>query len=292
MTSRKVTFLGLGAMGSRMAANLVRAGHAVTVWNRTPRATEALAALGAHVAATPRAAAEGAEFVISMVTNDAASAAVWLDPNTGALGGLGESAIALESSTVTPQWIEKLSAAVTARGARFLDAPVSGSLPQAEARQLIVMVGGDTAAFQAAAPVLSAIAGAIYHVGPKGQGIALKLAVNALLGIQVAAYGELLGYLSKSGLAPSHALDLLSKMPMASASAIGAAKLMVARDFAPRFPVDLIAKDFGYAIDSAGNIGADVPVTEATRTQFEKLRGLGFGAENMTAVMRLFSEAG
>ncbi len=291
MTARKVAFLGLGAMGSRMAANLVKAGFAVTVWNRSPQAAAPLAALGAQVATTPRAAAQGAEIVIAMVMDDAASSQVWLHPETGALGGLRAGSIAIESSTVTPSWIAELSAAVAGTGATLLDAPVAGSLPQAEARQLIVMVGGDTAAFEAAQPVLSAMGSAVHHVGPTGQGITLKLAVNALLGIQVAAMGELLGYLQKSGLPPSQALDLLAGMPVASPAAIGAARLMAAGDFAPRFPVDLIVKDFGYAESSAGRLGAELPVTATAGAVFERLRDLGFGAANMSAVARLFLSA-
>ncbi len=169
MTAQKVTFLGLGAMGSRMAANLVQAGYAVTVWNRSPRATEPLAAQGARVAETPLTAAQGAAFVISMVTDDAASAAVWLDPTVGALAGLDAGAVAIESSTVTPGWIDTLSAAVTGRGAQFIEAPVSGSLPQAEARQLVVLAGGEPGAFDAAAPILSAM-GTVASRRAKGLG--------------------------------------------------------------------------------------------------------------------------
>ncbi len=288
MTAQKVAFLGLGAMGSRMAANLLQAGYSVTVWNRSPQAAEPLVAGGAQRAATPREAADGAAFVIVMVTDDAASAAVWRDPASGALAGLSADAVAIESSTVTPGWIATLAAAVAERGARLLDAPVAGSLPQAEARQLVAMVGGDTVAYDAALPVLTAMAGTVHHAGTHGQGAVLKLAVNALLGIQVAAVGELLGYLAKSGLDPAHAVDIIATIPVASPAAMGAARLMLARDFAPRFPVELIAKDFRYAAASAAQAGASLPVTDAAGAQFEKLHAAGFGAENMNAVLRLF----
>ena len=129
----KIAFLGLGAMGLRMAANLVNAGHSVTVWNRDPAKAAPRAALGAGIAGTPKAAAGGAEIVIAMVRDDEASRRVWLDPETGALGWLGRHAIAVESSTLSVGWVKALAAAAGERGISFLDAPVVGSRPQAEA---------------------------------------------------------------------------------------------------------------------------------------------------------------
>ena len=194
----KIAFLGLGAMGSRMAPHLIEAGHDVVVWNRSPAAVAAAVARGAKSAATPRQAAEGAEFVLTMLTDDDASKAVWMTPESGALAGLGKDAIAIEISTVSPAWLERLAAAIKAHGARLLDAPVVGSLLQAEAAQLIMLVGGAEEAFAVAKPVLDCIAGTLHRVGPQGQGVLMKLAANALLAIQVAAIAETLTALDRS----------------------------------------------------------------------------------------------
>jgi 3-hydroxyisobutyrate dehydrogenase len=284
----KVAFLGLGAMGSRMAANLVKAGHEVTVWNRSPAAMKPLADQGARTAASPRAAVEGAEFAITMLTDDKASETVWLDPKTGALAGMAKTAIALDSSTVSPGWIRALSGHMAAAGISFLDAPVSGTLPAAEGRQLIFMLGGETEAAERARPVLSAMAGAVHHVGPVGQGIAMKLAVNSLLAIQITSFAEAIGYMAKSGIAPSRALDLLQAMPVASPAATMMAKLMVAGDFAPRFPVALMAKDLGYAAQDAAALKSKTPVAASALKLFDELLNTGYGADNVTAAARLF----
>src|ERR1700761_2079205 len=115
--SKNITLLGLGAMGARMAANLIKADHALTVWNRTPEAAAALVQLGAKQAPTPRQATEGADFVFAMLRDDEASRDVWLSPHHGAMEGLEKGAIAIESSTLTPGWVRELGAAVATRGA-------------------------------------------------------------------------------------------------------------------------------------------------------------------------------
>ncbi|MGL4231401.1 MAG: NAD(P)-dependent oxidoreductase, partial [Casimicrobium sp.] len=162
---KTIAFLGLGAMGSRMAKRLLDVGYRVRVWNRTPDKAAALAAEGAIVAATPREAAHEADIVISMVFDDAASRAVWLDEANGAIHSLNANTIAIESSTLSTAWIKTLANAIEKTGASFIDAPVAGSRPQADAGQLIFMVGGETQAVDAARDVFSAMGGALHHVG-------------------------------------------------------------------------------------------------------------------------------
>ncbi|MCZ8318843.1 MAG: NAD(P)-dependent oxidoreductase [Silanimonas sp.] len=282
-----IAVLGLGAMGTRMAARLIAAGHAVTVWNRSPQASEPLRALGATIASTPRIAVQGADIVIAMLFDDAASRTVWLDEKTGALGGLSASTLAVESSTLTPAWLQELGAAVTARGAAFIDAPVAGSRPQAEAGQLIFMAGGEAAAIERARPVLLQLGGALHHVGPLGSGAWLKLAVNSLFATQVAVMAEQLALLRAAGVDPERALAALKAMPVTSAAAGGAATLMLARNFAPQFPVDLIVKDLGYAVCSAERVGASSPLTAAVAERYKAASASGFGAENLVAVSKL-----
>ena len=284
----RIAFLGLGAMGARMAANLTKAGHDLVVWNRSSGPAEALRAAGATVAATPRTAADGADFVISMVRDDAASRAIWLDGTSGALGGLRPNALAMECSTVTPSWVAELAAAVQGQGCSLLDAPVAGSLPHAEAAQLIFLVGGDGKAVADAAPLMEAMGGAIHHIGPTGGGAVMKLAVNALLSIQASALAELLGFLTRSGLDPARAVGILAGMPVVSPAAAGLAKLMVGRNFTPMFPIALVEKDLGYALASADQTGGDLPTTRAVHDVFVRALALGHGGDNISGVVRVF----
>jgi 3-hydroxyisobutyrate dehydrogenase len=286
----KVAFLGLGAMGSRMAARLLRAGYDVTVWNRSGGAAARLEQAGAHVMATPRAAAERADIVIAMVRDDTASRFVWLG-NIGALEGMQPNSVAIDSSTLTVSWITDLAKHAGERRIAFLDAPVLGSRPQAEAAQLIYLVGGRDETLNRVRPVLQAMAAAVHHVGDTGAGAALKLAANALFGIQVVAIAELFGLLQRKGLDMPRALEILEATPLMSPSAKGAAMQMLSGTFAPLFPVELVEKDFGYAAEAAKFCGARVPMIEAARTVYAEALRTGLGAENLTGVVRLYGAA-
>jgi 3-hydroxyisobutyrate dehydrogenase len=287
----KIAFLGLGAMGSRIAARLVEAGHTVTVWNRSPSPVQALVALGARSASTPRDAADGAEFVLSMVTDDAASQSVWTNPEGGALAGIGKDAVVVEISTVSPAWIETLAGSVVGAGARFLEAPVVGTLPQAESGSLIVFAGGARETLVAATPLLQTFAAAIHPAGPVGQGAVMKLVANMLLAVQVAGLAELLGFAEKSGIDLKAALEMVATLPSASPAAIGMGRLMVAGDFAPRFTAALMAKDLRYASQHAASHQVELPVVAASRAVFDRLCAIGKGDENITAVATLYGNA-
>jgi 3-hydroxyisobutyrate dehydrogenase len=288
MIMSRIAFLGLGAMGSRMAPHLIESGHSVAVWNRSPAAVEAAVARGAKAAATPREAVEGAEFVFTMLTDDNASKAVWMTADTGALAGLGAVAIAIEASTVSPNWLKSLAAAIEARGASLLDAPVVGSLPQAEAATLVLLAGGTEESFLKAKPVLGCVAKIVHHVGPQGQGATMKLAANALLAIQVAALAETLVALDKSGIAPKRTLEIIGGLPVMSPAGNGFAGLMVAGDFAPRFTAALIAKDLRYADAEAVEKDAKAPLLRASRGVFDDLCAKGLGGENISAAIKAY----
>ena len=194
----KLAFLGLGAMGSRMAANLAAAGHDLAVWNRTADRASSLASSGARVAATPREAARDAEFVVAMLRYDEASRAVWTAPETGALSGMPAAAVAIECSTLSLAWTQELAAACSARGQAFVDAPLAGSRPQAEAKSLIFLAGGEPGPVERVRPILLQTGATLHHVGPAGTGMAVKLAVNTLFATQVAAMAELLEIMRKA----------------------------------------------------------------------------------------------
>jgi 3-hydroxyisobutyrate dehydrogenase len=283
-----VAFLGLGAMGGRMAAHLLKAGHIVTVWNRDVAKAKALAIQGAVIGATPRAASQGADVVIAMLRDDPASSDVWLDAETGALGGMSVNSLAVECSTLSPGYVERLAQLSATAGVAFLDAPVIGSRPQADAAELIFVVGGEVNALARAETVLKTMGSAAYHVGPTGSGSLVKLAANALFGIQVAALAEILGFLRKRMGDPARMIEVLGMTPVMSPSAKGAAASILAGAFAPLFPVDLVEKDLGYFHDLAAGDNASMPLLDSTRAVIEVAVRKGLGNDNLTGIARLY----
>jgi 3-hydroxyisobutyrate dehydrogenase len=285
----RIAVLGTGAMGFRVAQNLIHANHQVVVYNRTADKVMALVNQGAIYAATPKEAAEQAEIVISMVTDSNASRKIWLDQETGAVMGLREDAIAIESSTLTVDWVKELGVEILNRGVAFLDAPIVGSRPQADAGKLIYLVGGKGETLtQAQNILLSAGASTIHHVGDIGQGMAMKLAVNALFGIQVAALAEIIGMLNKNGINAAKAMECLGDLPVISPAAKNAGKLMLIDNHSPMFPIDLVEKDFRYMAQTAEAVDAPTPASNAIRDIYLNAIALGYGKENITGVVRLF----
>jgi len=284
-----IAVLGLGAMGSRMAANLLAAGHQVTVWNRTPAAAEALVSQGAVQAFTPKQAAEGADFVIAMLRDDVASRQVWLDADTGAILSMRPGAIAIESSTLSPDWVKELGMRLEVKDISLLEAPVSGSRPQAEAGQLVYLVGGDEQVLERSRSLLETLGSAVHHVGSLGNGALVKLTTNALLGIQVAALAEIIGLLKHNDVDPEQALKAMSATSVWSPVATVMSNSMLSNNFAPMFPVELIEKDFGYALQAAGSLSS-APTTTAVRDVFRLAMAQGLGQENMTSIVKLFSQ--
>lgn len=283
----EIAIIGLGAMGSRMAERLLHAGHTVLVNSRARARAAGLEAAGATWVGSPREAAARAEIVLSMVTDDAASQQVWQDEARGALGGLRAGSFAVESSTLSPAWVETLGAAVEQRGATFVSAPVVGSRPQAEAGQLVVLAGGPEAAVRTLEPVLKAMASAVHRVGSPAAAAMLKLGVNALFATQVVAWAEVLGTLARAGLPSSEVAELLLGTPVASPALRGAAASIVGRRFEPRFPIALVHKDLGYFTEAAGAVEAVVPATAAVRDAYGQARAEGHGEDDLTGIAQL-----
>lgn len=284
----KIGFLGLGAMGSRMAAALLKQGHEVTVFNRSQNAASALVTQGATPAKTPYEAAIDADLIISMLRDDEASAAVWLDEKTGALNGAKSQAILIESSTTSPAWIKTLSQKAQEKAIAFLDAPVVGSRPQAEAGQLIFLVGGKKTVFDKAEPVFLSMGAAAHYVGEVGKGATMKLAVNTLFGIQVAAWAETLSWLEKSGIRPEDSVAILNQLPTTSPALQGIGKLMAANNDAPLFPVSLVVKDFAYATAFAMQQQASTPLADTVAALFQKTFNAGLGDKNIVAIKHIY----
>ena len=282
----KITVLGMGAMGSRMALSLIKAEHEVTVWNRSIDRTKTVKDAGAKIAYTPREAVKDAEFVISMVRDNAASKDVWLS-DTGALAGMNKKTIAIESSTLTVAWIKELNKHFKQQEIAFIDAPVAGTRPQAEAAQLIYFVGGDAAIYDRAKPILQAMGSKIHHVGDIGSGMAVKLAVNSLFAVQVSAMAELANMMHQSGLDEAKAIEIIADTPVCSPAAAMAGKAIAAKKFAPLFPIELVEKDLNYALKSFSNAEADFLIA-ATQKIYAKAIERGYGEDNITGVAQLY----
>ncbi|NOI26817.1 NAD(P)-dependent oxidoreductase [Vibrio mediterranei] len=283
---RKVAFLGLGAMGIRMASNLLDSKYRVTVWNRTFSKTDELVTKGAMLAETPRQAAHDADFVIAMVRDDNVSRKVWLDPETGAFNNMKKGAIAIDSSTLSINWVKELNQHASERNIPFIEAPVSGSRPQAESGQLIYLVGGKKEAYEDGKELLKTMGSIINYTGEVGNGALTKLCTNTLLGVQVATLAELISTLKRQqDVDVEKIISALSSTAPWSASANGISTMMLNKTFDPMFPIELIEKDFSYTLDATG---PEAPVIEAVRDVFRKGLENGLGDENMTAVLKLY----
>ncbi|NOU30699.1 MAG: NAD(P)-dependent oxidoreductase [Polyangiaceae bacterium] len=275
----RVSVLGMGAMGSRIARRVAAAGHELRVWSRS----DVPADLASSARPTLHDAVLEADVVLAMVTDDDASRAVWSGAS-GALAGMRDRALAIECSTLTPDWVTELAASARDRGVRFLDAPVVGSRPQAEQGALVVLASGDAADVESARAVFSSFASAVHSMGATPRATIAKLATNALFAAQVAVLGELLAAVADQGIEPAAMLELLGALPVLSPAARGAGLAMVAERFEPMFPVALVAKDLRYALRSKSR---DMPVIDCVRERYERAVASGLGEENITAVAKL-----
>lgn len=284
----RIAFLGLGAMGSRMAARLLANGHDLTVWNRTSAATEELVALGARVAATPRAAAAGQDIVIAMLRDDVAATEVWLGAN-GALTGMEPDAVGVECSTLSLPGVRALAQAFGSAGQAFVDAPLAGSRSQAEAGSLIFLVGGDAEIVVRLRPVLLAMGGAVCHAGSSGAGCLAKLYVNAMFGAQLALTGEFVGMIRKAGFDPAPIIAAFAETPVASPALKLAGPAMLGNAFPAAFPIDLVAKDFAMLARTGEEANAPIPVSVELGRVFAAARAEGLGELNATGIVKRYS---
>jgi len=282
--STNVAILGLGTMGSGMAANLLKAGFPLAVYNRTAAKAQPLVDAGARLASTPADAARGASVVISMLADDAASRAVWLGPN-GALEAAEKDAILIESSTVSPEWIAEFAGHAAQRGVGFLDAPVTGSRTQAQSGQLSLLVGGSEATLAAVTPVLKAISKEILHLGPIGSGAKLKLINNFLCGVQIASVAEGIAWIERSGLNREQALKFLATGAPGSPVFGAVSARMASHNYAVNFLLRLMAKDLLYAQNEAARCDLDLTTAKVARSLFDDAVAKGFGDEDMASVI-------
>ncbi len=284
MSKPQIAFLGLGTMGSGMARQLLVHGFPLSVFNRNPEKSKPFAAEGAQAASSPREAAAQADVIISMVADDNASRSLWLGEN-GALAAAQPGTVCIECSTVSLNWVGELSAAATARGCAFLDAPVTGSKTHAASGELTFLVGGDSNVLQKAQPVLSAMSKAVLHLGPTGSGAMMKLINNFLCGVQVAALAEAVAMIERSGLDRAKALEVLTNGAPGSPLVKTIAARMSAPEAAPHFLLRLMAKDLRCAIAEGGKLSLPLITAPAALELFHRAIAAGHGEKDMSAVI-------
>jgi 3-hydroxyisobutyrate dehydrogenase len=267
-----------------MARRLLGGGFAVTVYNRTASRAEAFKEAGAKVAPTPREAAVGADVVIAMLADDAASRSAWLGEN-GALAGARPGAVLVESSTLSVAWVKELAAQAEDIGCRLLDAPVTGSKPQAANGELLFLVGGDPAVLDSVRDVLAPMSRGVLHLGQTGSGSLMKLVNNFLCAVQAASLAEAMAMIERSGLDRASALEVLSSGAPGSPLLRTLSARMAARDYKTNFAVDLMAKDIAYAIEEARRHGVRLETAAAGLSAFRRASAEGHGGDDMSSVV-------
>jgi 3-hydroxyisobutyrate dehydrogenase len=286
MEELSVALIGLGTMGSGMAANLLKAGFPLTVYNRTIAKASPFAAKGARIAPNPAEAAAGATVIITMVSDDSASRETWLG-RSGALNGASKSAILIESSTVSPGWVKELAQHASARELELLDAPVTGSRLQAEQGQLTFLVGGSGQALAKASPVLKAMSKEVVHLGPVTSGAKMKLINNFLCGVQVASLAEAMAWIERSGLDRDRALTVLNNGAPGSPLLRTISTRMTDREYAVNFLLKLMAKDLEYASAEAARAGVTLESALVAAGLFKRAIEGGHGHQDMSSVVEV-----
>jgi 3-hydroxyisobutyrate dehydrogenase-like beta-hydroxyacid dehydrogenase len=260
----RVAFLGLGIMGHAMAGNLAKAGHEVTVWNRTPgKLVE-----GAGVAPTPAAAANGAEVVWLCVSDTAAVEKVLFGPD-GVEQSLAAGAIIADSSTISPSATVKFAERVRAKGAAYVDAPMTGSKVGAENGTLIFMVGGEDDNIQRLNPLFAAMGKKIFRMGETGKGQATKLAMNLQIAMIFEGFAEALTLATKLGVDAKQLVSLIGATMVNSGVVEYKAPFILQRDFTANFPLRLMHKDILLALDAAKEARVKLPGLETVEEVYE-----------------------
>lgn len=280
-----IGFIGLGIMGTGMAANLLKAGFNLTVWNRTPARMEPLMAAGAGGASSPADVAAHSTIVITCVSDTPDVTEVVLGPQ-GVQEGVRPGTLLIDCSTISPQATRDIAARLAEKEARMLDAPISGGSEGAAKGTLSIMVGGDAADFERALTILQAMGKTITHVGPQGAGQMVKLVNQILVVGTMQAVAEALLFADAGG------LDLDKTLAAVSGGAAGSWMLsnrgpqVIARDWRPGFTIDLQQKDLRLVLEAADQLGAPVPGTAQIFQYYRSLQERGLGGEGNHALVR------
>jgi 3-hydroxyisobutyrate dehydrogenase-like beta-hydroxyacid dehydrogenase len=283
-----IGFIGLGAMGSQMAARLLESGNTVYGTNRTRAKAQELIDRGLQWRGTPREVADAAAVTFSMVTDDSALNAIASGPN-GVLAGLADRKVYVDMSTVSPHVSAALGARVRDTGAQMLDAPVSGSIPQAQAGTLAIMVGGTPQAFATAEPLLRVLGQTVTHVGTNGQGLLLKLAINISLAAQTLAFSEGLLLAGRGGIDPHLAAEVMSTSSIGSPMLKARVPLIL--DLPPHawFDVAMMHKDIRLARKTADELDITLPSTKVLDETLTTAGELGYSHRDLAALYEVLA---
>lgn len=270
----EIGFVGLGTMGGRMAKRLMDAGHAVTGYNRTKQKAEWLIDEGMRWGSSPREVAEAVDVTFSMVTGTQALRAI-ADGSDGILAGLGPGKVYVDMSTVSSAASRELSEQVAVRGARMLDAPVSGSVVTLEEGRLSIMVGGDPEVLERIRPILEDIGPKVTHVGGNGQAVLMKVATNLSLAVQMLAFSEGVLLAEKSGIARDTAVEVLLNSVIASPMVRYRGPFVLEMPEEAWFDVNMMQKDMLLALEAGRQLDVPLPTTAVTNEMLTAARGMG-----------------
>lgn len=278
----KVGFIGLGIMGSRMAANLQKAGYGLKVYNRTRGKAQQLLDNGAEWAATPKEAGRNVEILITMLENPDVVEKVATGKD-GFLDAMAENSLWIDSSTVNPSFSKRMAEIARSKNIRFLDAPVSGSKKPAEEAQLLFLVGGETKDFEEAKPLFEKMGKDAVHIGENGKGSAMKIMINQLLGQGMLAFSESLNLGMAMGIDKKMGMDILLKTPV-TAPILDMFRYRIENDdYEPNFPLKHLQKDLHLFTETAYELGQPSPLTSTAKEVYglakhKKMADLDFAA--------------
>jgi 3-hydroxyisobutyrate dehydrogenase len=282
----RVAFVGLGNMGQGMAARLLEAGHQLKLYNRTASRAEALVRQGAQLFASPREACKGVDAVISMVADDAASQAIWLERDGILAADIAQNGFAIECSTLSHEWVTDLSTRCRARGLRYIDSPVTGLPDAAAAGALTLLVGADADELHSARGILESLSRRIIRFGPAGTGTAYKLIINMMGAVQIASAAEGLAIAERAGLDIAAVADAMASSQAASPQVVRNTRRMVADDHDDVvFTSALRLKDVEYGVRFARAIGIGSPFGNLAEGIYRQLCDMGYAKFNESKVI-------
>lgn len=284
----KLGFIGLGAMGGRMAKRLLDAGHNVTGYNRTRTKAQWLLDAGMHWGETPRAVAEAVDMLFTMVTNTAALYEI-LHGEQGILAGLGRGKIFIDMSTISPAASRDFAAQVAETGACMLDVPVSGSVITLEQGNLSLMVGGDKAIFEQVKPILLDIGPKINYVGTNGQAVLMKVAINLNLQVQMVGFCEGLMLAEKGGIPRETAMEVMLNSVIASPSLKYRTPFILQMPDEAWFPINMMQKDMLLALEMGRELDVPLQMVATSNEYLTAARALGLAQEDFAAVYKVLA---
>lgn len=283
---QRIGFIGLGIMGSAMAANIAKAGYPLMIYNRTPAKTQNLEQMGVQVASTPKVLTEKSEVVILMVTGpEALEDLLW--GGDGVIEAVNSDKTIINMSTVSPTYTQELQRRISSTGAVFIDAPVSGTKKPAEDGTLLILAGGDKQEIQKNTPLLETMGKKVVYCGDTGQGSMMKMTINLLLGVMMEGISETLNFGKVGGLSEDTIFDVISSGPLNCGLYQAKENMLRNMDFPAQFPLKHMTKDIKFVVDTAYETGAAVPAAHTMLHLYRLGVGQEWGDLDMSAIHKV-----